>query len=366
MNNGKESIQSQSKTLGDQSSIYFSPSISNKSTHYYNSYSNSINNNNDTYSSVIRYIKIQNYSSPKNNIKMKFKSRLITKHYNIVSNVQSINDRKLLSNSLPKNPIITEPSCNLEKFLPPKTSQKQKTLVIDLDETLVHSYFDTIPPRKAEITFQIPLDNKKVQVYTLVRPGAIDFLEKMSEIFEIVIFTASMSIYALPIINFIDKKKKCDFKLFREHCCSFNNGFIKDLKRLSRDLNNIILLDNNPNCYFLNKENAIPIKTWIDDVSDRELFKIIPYLKFLANENIEDIRPIITKIKRGNRINYYRFNKIIEKFKKSHIIDNKEKIIIEEETKKENVKNVNIINLKNNYKSIKKEEIELIIIDLIK
>jgi hypothetical protein len=176
----------------------------------------------------------------------------------------------------------------------------------------------------------------------------------MSELFEIVIFTASVSKYALPIINFIDKENKCEFKLFREHCSIFNNGFTKDLKRLSRDLNNLIILDNNPNSFFLNKENGLPIKTWIDDTHDKELFKIMPYLKFLASEKIKDVRPILTKIKRGNEINYYYFDKIIRKY---HInlnnSDSNKHILIED--KNEDKNNEEKTELNNNEKNEKND-----------
>ena len=214
---------------------------SNKNNHYFNYFLNSKNNKSPSIA-ITQNINIKNYSNPKK----KVKNNLISKNYTITFNTQLTDDKKLLSKSISKKPIITEPICGLENFLPPKNSNKKKTLVLDLDETLVHSYFDINPPRKPAISFSIILDNKNVKVQTLIRPGVIEFLEKMSEIFEIVIFTASLSKYALPIINFIDKNKKCEFKLFREHCSICNNGFIKDLKKLSRNLNDLILLDNNP------------------------------------------------------------------------------------------------------------------------
>ena len=357
MKNGFESVAQQGNPSDNVSSIHFSPSISNKTNHYYNHFFNSKKNNINP-PSIIENIKYNNYSSPKYQNKMKYKNKLITNHYNMQTNKnQSSNDKKQFSMNLFRKPIITEPSCGLDKFLPNKVSQKIKTLVIDLDETLVHSYFDTNPPRKPDISFEITIDNKKLKVNTLVRPGAIEFLEKMSEIFEIVIFTASLRLYALPIINFIDKKNKCEFKLFREHCSILNNGFIKDLKKLSRDLNNLILLDNNPKCYFLNKENGIPIKTWIDDLSDKELLKITPYLAFLSNENIKDIRPILNAIKEGNTINYYKFDKIIKKYKKRQIIKNENNIIkIKYKIKNEEKVDESISNLNKNSDNINQKE----------
>jgi len=334
MKNGFELIR-QANPLDSQSNN-LSPSILNKNYHYFNIAFNPKNDKINNPATITHNIKIKNYSSPKYKNK---KNNL--KHYNITINAPSITNKRLLSKTLSKKPIITEPQCGLEKFLPPKNTKKHKTLVIDLDETLIHSYFDMYPPRKPEISFEIFLDNKNVQVHTLIRPGAVEFLEKMSEIFEIVIFTASLSMYALPIINYIDKGNKCEFKLFREHCSVFNNGFIKDLKRLSRDLNNLILLDNNPNSYFLNKENGFPIKSWIDDLSDNELFKVIPYLEFLGDENVKDVRTILTNIKIGNNVNYPKFNKIIENFQKTKNSENDNKTVTVDGGKTEEIKKDN-------------------------
>jgi len=72
-------------------------------------------------------------------------------------------------------------------------------LVIDLDETLVHSCFNPID--NPHLVVQVDLENITCNVYVMVRPGCLDFLKKMSEHFEIVIFTASLSKYANPVIN---------------------------------------------------------------------------------------------------------------------------------------------------------------------
>lgn len=68
---------------------------------------------------------------------------------------------------------------------------KEKTLVIDLDETLVHSsfeYFDT-----PDIILPVEFEGEKSDVYVSVRPGAKEFISELSKVYEIVIFTASMS-----------------------------------------------------------------------------------------------------------------------------------------------------------------------------
>ena len=217
---------------------------------------------------------------------------------------------------------LIPPECTKVPFIPEKTDNKQKTLVIDLDETLVHSYFAKEPPYTPDISYDIEITGITIHISTLIRPGTYQFLERLSNIYEIVIFTASLSQYAIPLLNEIDKNNYCKYKLFREHCYTFDNkgnpGYVKDLSKLNRDLNNVIIIDNNPDCYFLNKENGIPIKTWLNDKNDKELLKLLPYLEFLANEYIIDVRPILTKIKDGKTINFKIFDEIIENYKKTN------------------------------------------------
>jgi TFIIF-interacting CTD phosphatase-like protein len=80
------------------------------------------------------------------------------------------------------------------KFLPDKPRDKQgkKTLILDLDETLVHSAFKPFGAR-SDILLNVELERKVHVIHVLKRPGAEEFLERMSRHYEIVIFTASLS-----------------------------------------------------------------------------------------------------------------------------------------------------------------------------
>lgn len=121
-------------------------------------------------------------------------------------------------------------------------------MVLDLDETLVHSAFK--PPAEPDIILPIDLDGKICHVYVLVRPGCIRFLEEMSQYYEVIIFTASLSKYADPLMHILDEKQQwCDSYLFREHCTYHNNTFVKDLTRLGRDMRDVIIIDNSPMSY---------------------------------------------------------------------------------------------------------------------
>ena len=64
--------------------------------------------------------------------------------------------------------------------------------------------------------------------------------------YEIVIFTASLSMYANPVLKALIDEKYIHHKLFREHCVVQNGGYIKDLSRLGRDMNHVLIIDNSP------------------------------------------------------------------------------------------------------------------------
>jgi len=187
---------------------------------------------------------------------------------------------------------------------------KKKTLILDLDETLVHSGFNPFT-RKSDITLTIYLDGKEHVINVLKRPHVDEFLREISEYYEIIVFTASISEYASPLLDQLDKNNYVSGRLFRQDC-SFNHGlYIKDLRRIGKDLKDMIIIDNNPVSYAVNEDNGIPILTWYDDLTDKELIKLLPLLKYLAD--VDDVRPVINQIvnKRTNEVDFYMVNNII-------------------------------------------------------
>ena len=194
----------------------------------------------------------------------------------------------------------TGPLNNQIHFLPPKTSNK-KTLVLDLDETLVHSQFFefSIP---SDITIKIEIEKEIYDIHVLVRPGVEKFITIMKDYFEIIIFTASISKYADILMNIIDPNNYCPYRLFREHCSFINNNYVKDLTRLGRNLKDIIIVDNSPLSYSFHPNNGLPILSWFDDYSDNELENITPVLIFLST--VDDVREYIPKLVKNNEISY--------------------------------------------------------------
>ncbi len=117
----------------------------------------------------------------------------------------------------------------------------RKTLVLDLDETLVHSSFK--PVDNADIVLPVEIEGSICYVYVLIRPGAQRFLERMASFYEVVIFTASLSKYAEPLLQRLDRTRAAPSHLFREHCIFYNGVFVKDLSRLGRNLKDVIIVD---------------------------------------------------------------------------------------------------------------------------
>ena len=195
-------------------------------------------------------------------------------------------------------------------LLPPKTSLK-KTLILDLDETLVHSQF---PPFtiKSDVIIKIDIENQLHDIHVLIRPGVPTFLQRLSKLYEIVIFTASVSKYADPLLDILDKDNLCSYRLFREHCTMVGTTYIKDLNKLGRDLKDVIIVDNSPQSYSNHKENGIPILTWFNDKNDTELYKLLPILEFLSGVN--DVRDYIKDIVINDTISYENVINIINKY----------------------------------------------------
>ena len=204
---------------------------------------------------------------------------------------------------------------NLSPKLPPQNiiqyKKKKKTLILDLDETLVHSSMNPFP-KCADITLPINFMGRNIFIYVLKRPFLEKFLEEMNLIYDIIIFTASLPEYSEPLLDIIDKNKVIKLRLNRSHCRHYQNIYIKDLKVINRNLKDMIIIDNNPESYLMNKENAIPILTWEDDINDNELIKLIPVLKYLAN--VDDVRNVINQIvdRNNEKINFNAFNKLIK------------------------------------------------------
>ncbi|PIO28597.1 hypothetical protein AB205_0119380, partial [Aquarana catesbeiana] len=93
--------------------------------------------------------------------------------------------------------------------------------------------------------------------------------------------------YADPVTDLLDREGVFSSRLFREACVFHQGCYVKDLSRLGRDLKKTIILDNSPASYIFHPENAVPVQSWFDDLGDTELLSLIPIFEELSDT--EDI-----------------------------------------------------------------------------
>ena len=153
-------------------------------------------------------------------------------------------------------------------------------LVLDLDETLVHASLEQVPHDTA---FVVEIGNQKISVFLRIRPYCVEFLRRMGQLFEVVLFTASLAPYAEQVIDLLDPLGvHIHHRLFRDHCTLVDGNYVKDLALLGRSMERICIVDNSPAAYAFHPRNALPIRSWFDDPDDVELLKICPTLEQFA------------------------------------------------------------------------------------
>lgn len=115
----------------------------------------------------------------------------------------------------------------------------------NFSETMVHSTLEQC--KDADFTFPLIFNYLEYTVYVRCRPHLQMFLERVSQMFEIIVFTASQSVYAEQLLNVLDPKKKLiRHRVFRDSCVFVEGNYLKDLTVLGRDLSKVAIVDNSP------------------------------------------------------------------------------------------------------------------------
>lgn len=179
-------------------------------------------------------------------------------------------------------------------LLPSTPLDKRMLLVLDMDETLLHADVSPVPH---DVSFVVHMDNgSSTPVYVKFRPHLNRFLAAVSRLYEVVVFTASISRYANQVLDYIDPTGQLvHHRLYREHCTETNGTYVKDLERLGRPLERVAIVDNSPVAYSFHPDNAVAIPSWYDCDRDSALHALLPFLERMARErhvynDLDDIR----------------------------------------------------------------------------
>ena len=208
-----------------------------------------------------------------------------------ISNIQgSIVGSTLFQNQISNNRNLIIPYIKTKNI-------KKYSLVLDLEETLIHFHMNS------SNNFQGVVD---------IRPGTIKLLDDISEYYELIVFNEGEQKYTDLLIDSLEQNKiYFEHRFYREHITTDNNDIIKDLVKIGRPLDKILIIDNMPQNFKLQKNNGIMIKSfWGNDPNDNILSELSIILTKIAEDG-GDIRnglikyknEIINKIMIGNSIN---------------------------------------------------------------
>ena len=182
-------------------------------------------------------------------------------------------------------------------LLEPRGAADQRvTLVLDLDETLVRSSFDTNFDADFEAPFN--LNGSWCTARVRKRPFVDEFLTRVADKFEVVIMTAGVRPYASLVLDLLDTGRVLGPRFYRESCTKTANGLlVKDLSRMNRDLKRTIIVDNSPNAYLWHPEHAIDVVDFVGDPEDDELKTIADFLDVI--HDVDDVRQHVAHWRSG-------------------------------------------------------------------
>lgn len=164
------------------------------------------------------------------------------------------------------------------------------TLVLDLEDTLVHSTWD-----------------RKHGWRHAKRPGVDKFLTTMAQYYEIILYSPSIDGVAIPVVDRLDPQGLILHRIYRDGTLYTDGRYCKVLKNLNRPQNRMVVLDDDASAYLGDDiDNVILIKPYSDpnDREDRTLERITPLLLEIARENYDDVPTLLKKFKSkdGNQI----------------------------------------------------------------
>lgn len=157
----------------------------------------------------------------------------------------------------------------------------KKTLIIDLDETLIHSMakggrMSTGHMVEVRLTSSFgpgssPAHGPGIPIlyYVHERPACHEFLRKVAKWYNLIVFTASVQEYADPVIDWLERERKYfSGRYYRQHCTLRNGAYIKDLAQVEPDLSRVMILDNSPMSYIFHEGRLSDLPPWDEELTD--------------------------------------------------------------------------------------------------
>ena len=227
----------------------------------------------------LKYSLIKPFGDALNQLIISIERKTLSQFSKLILNTILFGELDINKNKLLTRPVLVN-SLNLNPpFLPPIESKYKYSLVLDMDETLIHFFFTHI------------------NGIFFVRPYCLDFLHELNDLYEIITFTAGTKDYADTILNQLDINGDIiKYRLYRQHTSILGCNVFKDLSKIGRDLSKTIIIDNLRENYQMQPNNGIFIKTWISDVNDVQFRDLKRILKDIVELNVSDVRFVISKM----------------------------------------------------------------------
>ncbi len=227
----------------------------------------------------LKYSLIKPFGDALNQLIISIERKSLNQYSKIILNTILFGELEVNKNKLLSRPLLINSINTISPFLPPIDPKYKFTLILDMDETLIHFFFTHI------------------NGMFFVRPYCLDFLNELNNIYEIITFTAGTKDYADNILNQLDINNNIfKYRLYRQHTSILGCNVYKDLSKIGRDLNKTIIIDNLRENFKMQPNNGIFIKTWTSDVNDTQLRDLKKILKAIVEFNVTDVKYIISRM----------------------------------------------------------------------
>ena len=166
-----------------------------------------------------------------------------------------------------------------------------KLLVLDLDETLIYS---------VEARLDRDPDFVTGPYFVYKRPGVDRFIESVSRLFQLAVWTSSSSLYADSVVsNLFANHSDLAFVWSRDRCtpsfdpATYRHDFAKNLnkvKKLGYDLRDVVMVDDTPTKLARHYGNLVRVKPYQGEQMDSELTLLDAYLQSISElDNVREL-----------------------------------------------------------------------------